>query len=190
MIKDDKQPRPVQSENETNIGIAIKKRVAIRDIGAEGRQITITLDDAERRTLEELLDIEDLTSFTAVADLRPLRKDRFAMEARIKANFSQISAISLKGVEKQMDEKFDTEFWPIAQADPEVSPELDIDYADEMVEFYENNWLEVGQVIYEQFVIALDLFPRAEGEVFDWEGPSNKDDVAPDNPFAVLKKLQ
>ncbi len=170
----------------------ITRRIALKEIGEQGLEFTITLNDAERRILEEILEIEDLKSFKATAEISPLRKNRYALKAVIKATFSQISSVSLKAVPKTMNEDFNTEFWPEAQNDPVISPEMDLDYADEMIEFYEDNWLEVGQVIYEQFVIALEQFPRAEGEVFEWEGAiqSGEDAERSDNPFAILKKLQ
>jgi uncharacterized metal-binding protein YceD (DUF177 family) len=170
----------------------VKERIALKEIGEEGYDFTISLNDAERRILEDILEIENLKSFKTKGKITPLRKNRFALKAEIKADFSQISSVSLKAVPKSMCELFKTEFWPESQNDPVVSPEMDLDYADEMIEFYDDNWLEIGQVIYEQFVIALEQFPRAEGEVFEWEGvmDGSEDSKNEDNPFVVLKKLK
>lgn len=172
---------------------AISRRIALHEISEKGHEFSLNLDETARARLAEELDLVNFTAFTCKARLTPRHKQRFRMKAQITADFSQNSAISLEPVPIHMEEPFETEFWPEAQSDPAVSPELELDYADEMIEFYRGESLDVGQVIYEQFVIALEQFPRGEGEIFDWQGnPEMDDDTAggKENPFAVLKKLQ
>lgn len=172
---------------------AISRRIALHEIGEKGHEFTLTLEEPERARLAEELDLENFTSFSCKARLTPRHKQRFRMAATIIADFSQNSAISLEPVPIHMEEPFETEFWPEAQSNPAVSPELELDYADEMIEFYQGEILDIGQVIYEQFVIALEQFPRGQGEIFDWQaspGKGGEAEAERENPFAVLKKLQ
>ena len=55
--------------------------------------------------------------------------------------------------------------------------------------FYEEEAFDVGQIIYENFIIAIEQFPKNEGEVFEWEGQETAEIEKP-NPFAALKVLK
>lgn len=166
----------------------LTRRVALTEVGSE-LSLTLTLSERQCEKLAEILDLPSLTSFEATADITPRAKRRFHMKALIRADFTQISSVSLEPIPLKMDESFETIFWPEQQNTTENAEELELDYEEDMVEFYENEKLEIGQVIYEQFVVALDQFPRGKGEVFEWHDPTD-DDSENENPFAILKNLK
>lgn len=175
--------------NSEKIAQPIVWMVSFKEIGDILLKHELVLDEAQCASLGALLDIESFSNFVCKLELAPLRRRRYRLKGQILANFSQASSISLKPLLVDMNEVFNTEFWPIDQNDPEKSPELELDYADEMIEFYEGSSLDVGRVVYEQFAVALDPHLSDEGEVFEWKGqaPLVEEKV---NPFAVLKNLK
>ena len=167
----------------------IKLALSTKEIQKQGLKKQVTLDETQRQTLETSLEIRSFSHFIADLQIIPLPKERFQLQGNLIATFKQISALSLEPVEMQMNENFITQFWPIEQNNRSISPELDLDYADEMIEFYEGDTLDIGQVVYEYFVISLEQFPRAKGEKFDWETPDEASSSS-QNPFEVLKVLK
>ena len=128
-------------------------------------------------------------AFSCDWELKALHKNRYCLKANIKGEVTQVSALSLEPVKCVIDESFKTEFWPIDQNDPVKSPELEIDYVDEIIEFYDGDVFDVGQIIYENFIISFEQYPRNEGEVFDWQNEEIVGEEKP-NPFAALKVLK
>ncbi len=163
--------------------------VSIKEITDNGFEKTLSLNEQQRAQLETILDISKLELFDCQFDLKSLHKDRFALTGKITANYEQKSAISLTSIPVQLRDSFSSQLWPISQNDPEKSPELDLEFEDEVIEFYQSGKLDIGQIIYEHFVISIDPFPRASGEAFEW-GAQNEQDQQKENPFAALKILK
>lgn len=167
----------------------IQLLVPIVEIGESGLEKTLNLNDEQKSFFIKELELSAFDAFECKWQLKPLHKGRFCLNAVIKAEITQLSALSLEPVKCSIEESFKTEFWPIDQNDPEKSPELEIDYVDEIIEFYEEEAFDVGQIIYETFIIAIEQFPKNEGEVFEWEGQEAAEIEKP-NPFAALKVLK
>ncbi|GAA6212326.1 hypothetical protein NBRC116602_20670 [Hyphomicrobiales bacterium 4NK60-0047b] len=163
--------------------------IPIKDIGDSGIERTLNLDDEQKAFFIKELGLSAFDAFKCQWQLKALHKNRYRLTAEINADITQLSALSLEPVKYEINENFKTEFWPIEQNDPDKSPELEIDYADEIIEFYEKEEFNIGQIIYENFVIAIEQFPRKEGEVFNWENNDTDDEEKP-NPFAALKVLK
>lgn len=167
---------------------AISWIVSLKDLSEGSVKKELELTKEQRRILSESLEISALDSFLCRLELIPLQKQRYKLVGQIFASFNQLSAISLNPIPMEMNELFTTEFWPASQNDPEKSPELEIDYADEVIEFYEGTTLDIGQVVYEQFVVSIDQYPRAEGEALEPAIDPLED--SQESPFAVLKTLK
>ena len=163
--------------------------IPISEIGEGGIKRTLVLTQDQKSVLLKELDMFAFESFQCEWQLKSLPRKRFHLKGLIIANLSQKSVLSLEPVVTNLNETFETEFWPVEQNNPDISPELDLEYADEIIEFYEGKSFDIGQVIYEHFVVSLEQFPKSEDESFEWEGEQSDDD-APPNPFAVLKKLK
>lgn len=163
--------------------------IPVREIKSNPIEQKLALNQAELKELSNQLDLISIESLECDYKLRPTHKNRIEFIAQLKATLTQLSAVSLEPISKKIDENFTIHFWPSEQNDPETSPELDLEYAEETIEFYEGEHLDIGQIIYEQFVISLDLYPRAEGETFAWENADNTEREEL-HPFAALKKLK
>lgn len=163
--------------------------IPISEIGESGISRSLVLTQDQKAVLLKELDLVSFENFQCDWQLNHLPRKRYRLKGLITAELTQKSVLSLEPVVTRLKETFATEFWPVEQNNPEISPELDIEYADEIIEFYEDKSFDIGQIIYEQFVVSLEQFPRSEGESFQWEG-EQADEDARENPFAVLKKLK
>ncbi len=175
---------------QTQMMSPINWQVATNQIGEKGLKIKLILDRQDLEKLEKELEIRSLSTFICNIEIIPQAKNRYEIQAEMTADIEQYSAVSLKPLPTSFHQEFTTQFWPISQNDPAKSPELDLEYAEEIIEFYEGETLNVGQLIYEQFVISLELFPRAEGEVLQWQGDPSEASQSTTSPFAVLKELK
>ncbi len=167
----------------------IKLNVSIKDIGESGLEKTLILDEEQKSFFIKELELSAFDAFECFWQIIPLHKGRYCLKAEIKAELTQLSSLSLEPVKYLIEEGFKTEFWPIDQNDPVKSPELELDYVDEIIEFYEEETFDIGQIIYENFIIAIEQFPKNEGEVFEWETQETTEEEKP-NPFAALKVLK
>ena len=152
---------------------------------SKAKQTQIILSQEECRALGDTLDMHELSFFQCDIKLTPKPNQKFHLKGNITAKYKQLSALSLEPVDLVMKEDFTAEFHPL-KTTKSSEEELDLEFEEDMIEPYEGEVLDVGQVIYEQFVIALEEFPKNEGEVFDWQDKSNLEE---DHPFAKLSKL-
>ncbi len=159
----------------------------LRDIPQKGIQSERDLTETERRAVKAEAGIHSLKSFRYRVNLKPEANGQYSLWGEIKADLEQQSAISLDVIPQTLEEKFELKFTPHDQRTSGPESELDIEFEDEMIEYYEGETLDIGQIIYEYFIISLEQFPKKQGEVFNWADPDIKE---ADNPFAVLKTLQ
>jgi uncharacterized metal-binding protein YceD (DUF177 family) len=64
---------------------------------------------------------------------------------------------------------------------------------DDPPELVDEGRIDLGELVVEQLVLALNPYPRAEGADFDakvWGNEEDDDVVSGSNPFAALKKLE
>ena len=164
----------------------INQRIPLKEIG-EGVRSQLILTSTECDELAKTLDVLKLAGFRCETKLNPKAGKKFRLEGKIYANYQRQSALSLEPVDLVIEEKFFAEFHPLHQKKCQQTDELDLEFEEDMVEYYEGDSLNIGQVIYEQLVISLEEFPKKAGETFQW---TDEAAGAKDNPFAKLSALK
>ncbi len=108
------------------------------------------------------------------------------LRGRIQADVTQACVVTLAPVGNTVDEEFTVLYGTAPESgDVEIDPE-----ADSLWEPLPDGPLDVGELVAQEMVLALDPYPRAPGAVLD---PGLKPTEAPEpkvNPFAVLAKLR
>ena len=61
---------------------------------------------------------------------------------------------------------------------------------DEVPDIVENGQIDLAAIAMEQLALALDDFPRREGEVFEFKSEFDEETSAKQNPFAALAVLK
>ena len=99
--------------------------------------------------------------------------------------------VTLEAVRTPVRETVDLVFWPerdVERLEAGVSQEaMLIDL--EGPEPYDGETIDVGLLAYELLASSLDPHPRKPGAHVEWTDKRSPERGAPDNPFAVLKKL-
>lgn len=130
-------------------------------------------DEKECQSLANRFDLPNVLSFKAQLNLY---RDEFV---HVKGEFqSQVvyqSVVSLEEFPSTLHEKFDV---LMSEGPPSDS--------DEIIDKIERGRIDLKEILFEQFGLSLDPFPKKETET---ENFVYQEDVADDNPFQKLKDL-
>jgi uncharacterized metal-binding protein YceD (DUF177 family) len=154
-----------------------------------GRDVDITVEREGREAIAAQLEV------TAVDRLQvKLHAVRFRggirVTGQLKALVVQPSVVSLEPVIEDLLEPIDRIFLPggeksyASQADAEVFVDLE---GDDLPDHFEGNEADLSDLIVETLALAIDPYPRLEGESIGLAGDEDEED---DSPFAGLKVLK
>jgi uncharacterized metal-binding protein YceD (DUF177 family) len=165
--------------------------IRIDSMPAEGRDLSFAVADEERAALADRLAITSVEKLEI--RLHALRfKGGMRVSGRLDAEVVQPSVVSLEPVRQSISEPFDRVFLPGGEksfagpAGAEVFVDLE---GEDLPDHFEGAEADLSDLIVETLALAIDPYPRAEGETLaDADMPDDED--APESPFAALKKLK
>lgn len=178
-LNEDLQPPPLTR----------KVKLATVEPGAEK---TIEIDEDERKTIVDLLDLVELDNFRFDYRVRHGSGKRVHITGRLQADVVQTCVVSLEPVPAKIDVPVEAEFWPpnkIAALqeradDPAQAGEID------WPEPIEGDTIDLGPLVYETLATSLDPYPKKTGAEFEWKDTRQTAEAPKNNPFAVLKDLK
>jgi hypothetical protein len=141
-------------------------------------------DEAERAILKVYAGVESITSFSASVKVTPLSGGRFRAEGHLEAHLIQLSVVSLNPVQSQLKEEFSVEYWPAAAIEKE---EKQLSPDEEVPEILVEGAIPIGALLSELLALAVNPYPRNEGESFEWTAPAGEKEAS---PFAALDRLR
>jgi uncharacterized metal-binding protein YceD (DUF177 family) len=158
---------------------------------APGAGVTIEAGPAECAALAEAYDLLAVDALSATATLTPAAGKMVTVAGRVVANIVQSCVVSLEPVPQHIDETFQIRFVPAESAETpsaaEAAREVAIDpAAPDPPEVMEGTTIDLGALVEEVFVLAIDPYPRAPGA----ELPADAGDEPAseeESPFAVLR---
>jgi uncharacterized metal-binding protein YceD (DUF177 family) len=163
-------------------------------IPAAGIERRITASDAERAALAEACGLIEVRSLAAAATLGRGQGNTVAVDGRVRAEIVQTCVVSLEPVVQAIDKPFQVRFAPPdarpRPATRKAASEVVVDpTAPDPPEILDPAGIDLGAIVEEHFVLAIDPYPRAANARLPGE-PG--DPVAPgeDSPFAVLASLK
>ena len=171
----------------------LARPVALSTIGA-GRmfqKIEATAD--ERADLAKALELVDVVAFTAEIALHRESRGTIHLDGRIWADVVQNCVVSLEPVHQIVDEPIELRFVEdgsrAGKSTEAANKEIDVDPEQEdPPEVVIGTVLDLGPIVVEHLVLAIDPYPRAPGAQPP-ENPLEDTADASDSPFAVLGKL-
>jgi uncharacterized metal-binding protein YceD (DUF177 family) len=163
-------------------------------LGNTGDTVHLEADAAQRAGIAALAQALSVSRFSLQVALKKPTPSRFLLDYRIQAEVTQACVVTLDPVVAQIDHGFARElhFAGPARRAPE-SPELDLPAQDismdegEEPEEIESLHYDLAGPALEEFLLALDPYPRRPGVAFDAEAHA---DAPPESPFAILKSLK
>jgi hypothetical protein len=158
-------------------------------LGHAGDEVRLEADEAQRAEIAALAGALSLSRFIATVTLRKTGATRFALDYRLDAEVTQACVVTLEPVTAVIARDFTRElhFSGTGRRPPEAA-DLDLSDRDEdEPEEIDNLHYDLAGPALEEFLLALDPYPRRPGVAFD---PGTAGDPPPESPFAVLKSLK
>jgi hypothetical protein len=155
-----------------------------------GYEARIVPDAKDRARLAEWVEVEEVSAFEGVIELRRLGKDRFSYEAELEADVVQACVVTLEPVRSHISRRFHRvlHLVPGAHRFADKGGAVTLDAADDDApEEIERSRYDLAGPLLEEFVLAIDPYPRAPGVAFEAVEPPSD---SPESPFAVLKLLK
>ena len=173
--------------------VEFSRIVKMTALNQEPQRYSARANPAECEALAARLDLVSLADFTVEADVKKWRKGVRAT-GTVQANVIQRCIVSLEPVPDQISETFDRGFLPEQDLVGEMKPGQEVEIEDdaELGDLPDilGDTLDLGEIAAEALSLALNPYPRAEGEepldaqaAPPGESPISDDDV---KPFASL----
>lgn len=161
-------------------------------LGNAGDTVTFTADEAQRAAIARWSGVPSLEGWVMAVDIAKLGPTRFGLDFTITADVTQACVVTLEPVPSHMAHTFHRElhFTGPMRRKPEADSgaELVLDAGDdEGPEEIESLHYDLAAPALEEYVLALEPYPRREGVAF--RAPESAQE-ARENPFAVLKGLK
>ena len=157
-------------------------------LGQAGDDVSFAATDDERAALAGFTGVSRVDLFAARIVLRKPAANRFELDFTLEADIVQACVVSLADVPSHIERRFTREL----HFDPALKratnrPDEDFLQEDDKPEEIDSLHYDLAAPLIEEFVLAIDPYPRAPGVAF--EAPKETQDT-PENPFAVLKGLK
>jgi hypothetical protein len=166
--------------------------IRIDSMPAEGRDLVLSVAEEERAGLAERLGISTLEQLDV--RLRAVRfKGGIRVSGQLDAVITQPSVVSFQPVSQAISEPIDRVFLPGGEkpyagaAGAEVFVDLE---GDDLPDHFEGTEADLSDLVVETLSLAIDPYPRVEGENLGDNGLPVETDEAPESPFAKLGKLK
>lgn len=159
---------------------------AVTDIPAGGLSRQRTATAAERAAVMSALELAGCGTIGAKYRVTPLGGGRYRLAGEVTAEVEQPCIVTLEPVASRLHERFDVEFWPEGEVEPQQEGEAEALSAAE-IEPIEDGRIDAGRIVFETIAAGLDPFPRKEGASLE---RSEAGGEGVPGPFAALEKLR
>lgn len=160
----------------------INQLVDIRTIGTEGKNISLTATEDDKKMLAERFGLPAVHDLSVNGRLF-WENDDVVFDGVIHTDLDQICVVSLEPFRREYTYPCRVLF--SEDADNDASS---FDAEADVVEVIERGKINLGSVIAEEFGVHLEDFPKKEEAYFDYREDDSEID-SEDNPFAALKNL-
>ncbi len=160
----------------------------LADLSSAGAEIAIRPSAQQRSQLAAWAGVKNVEHFEATVKLRRLSVNRFAYDGVIAADIEQSCVVTLEPVRSHVGLTVHRELHVTSAAPRFAAPGGEIAGAgDETPEEIADTRFDLAAPLLEEFLLAIDPYPRAPGVEFvrppSLEAPK-------ESPFAVLKSLK
>ena len=158
-------------------------------LGQAGDEVRFHATEAERLALAGFAGVPRVDEFSGQIDLKKLAPNRFALDFSMTADICQSCVVTLADVPAHIERRFQRElhFSPALRRPPDGTPTEELPLEDDLPEEIDTLHYDLAAPLIEEFVLAIDPYPRAPGVAFE---PPQTGEEPPESPFAVLKGLK
>jgi uncharacterized metal-binding protein YceD (DUF177 family) len=173
-------------------GLPLSHVYNLARLGQSGDTVSFSATQEERAAIARWSGVSAIEAFSAKADLRKLSPSRFALDLTLTANVVQSCVLTLEPVPAHIERRFARELHFAGPVRREEAPPLESEAVvtpdeDEPPEEITSLHYDLAGPVLEEYVLALEPYPRAKGAEFGLKpGPDDR----PESPFAALKNLK
>ena len=165
----------------------LSRLVAVVD--APEAPVEIVAGEAERKALAAANDLLAVNALSASVEVARIPGGGITVEGRVIADVVQTCVVSLVPVDAHIDEVFAVRFVRSASQLVKPGAEIVVDPdAPDPPELLDGSSIDIGALVEEYFVLAIDPYPRAPGAVWPAE-LGMEPDAVDESPFAVLAEF-
>ncbi|WFU48640.1 YceD family protein [Sinorhizobium terangae] len=166
--------------------------VKVGHISANAVSVHLSANEAERRALAKLWNVEEVLSLAADLQIARWKKDGVKIKGDVAARIVQSCVVTLEPVEAEINEPVEAIFVPegsrLAREAHNDGGEMVLDPdGPDIPDTFAGDTIDAGVVVSEHVALAIDPYPRKEGAVFGERIESTAADDKRPNPFAALK---
>ena len=149
----------------------------------------LTADADELVDICSVLQVEKVLSFNAKLKLKyNMREHLLKVWGNVVANLELQSVISLENFVQKYDVPFELYF--DTKATYRDIRDLGNDINADVPDIVENGTINLADIAIEQIALKIDDYPRAEGEIFQYQCVGADAPIEKESPFAILQKLK
>lgn len=164
--------------------------IRIDKLPAAGRTVDVDADEAERAAIAQAMMIVSVEYFAARLSVVPFRGGLRA-QGHLEARVTQASVVSFEPVAQAISEEVDRVFLPAPREGQAPAPgaEIFVDLEDDdFPDHIDGSEVDLSALLLETLALALDPYPRRDGESLDKLGISTGSEDG--GPFAALARLK
>ncbi|NRP71024.1 hypothetical protein ILFOPFJJ_01907 [Ensifer psoraleae] len=166
--------------------------VKVGHISANAVSFHLSANEAERRALANLWNVDEVLSLDADLQIARWKKDGVKIKGDVAARIVQSCVVTLEPVEADISEPVEAIFVPegsrLARQAQNDGGEMVLDPdGPDIPDTFSGDTIDAGVVVSEHVALAIDPYPRKEGVVFGERIESSAADDKLPNPFAALK---
>ena len=164
-------------------------------LGNAGDAVRFSADPDQRAAIARWSGVLSVEDFSVTVDLKKLGPTRYGLAFRLAADVTQACVVTLDPVPAHLEHGFSRELQftgparhrPARTAEKTAESEVDLNAEEEGPEEIESLHYDMAAPVLEEYVLALDPYPRRPGVAFEAQ---TTDPDRPESPFAVLKGLK
>ncbi len=165
----------------------IQQFFELTHISAAGEEIIVAAKPDAFAALAKWGDVDAVTKFEGRVTLEKLTQTRFSYDAELIADVAQSCVVTLGRVQSRIKRKFSRTLVlsqrPGGARETVIVSPTDDDSPEEI----ESTRFDLAEPLLEEFLLAIDPYPRAKGVVYEPPPAENPPEAS---PFAVLKQLK
>ncbi|HEY0107769.1 MAG TPA: hypothetical protein VGB91_16930 [Rhizomicrobium sp.] len=160
------------------------------DLGRAGAEIRVDAAGDDLARIARWADVRAVNGFGATVSLRKHSADRFSLDAELVADIVQDCVVTLEPVASRIVKPVHRELHLTQRIRTRPGESIPLNPGagdDEVPEEIDNLTYDLAAPLLEEFVLAIDPYPRAPGVEF---ATAADPEVRPESPFSVLKSLK
>ncbi len=162
------------------------------DLGRNGAELRVAASGEDLARIAQWAEIRAVKAFGATVQLRKHAADRFALDAELVADIVQDCVVTLEPVESRIVLPIHRELHLARHIRLKPGESIALNPGagdDEVPEEIDSLTYDLAAPLLEEFLLAVDPYPRAPGVEFAPPAQTGAEEVK-ESPFAVLKSLK